>query len=228
MATDVEALKEAAGERAAELVRDGMLVGLGSGTTAGHFIRALARRVAAGLQVVGLPPSVGSADLAAECGVPVVLEPDRPLDLAVDGADEMDPRLDLVKGAGGALFREKLVALGARRFVVIADESKLVDRLGRGTLPVEVLPFLWRLTAARLSALGPAVTLREEGGRPFVSDNGNHILLLAFEDGIPDAAALAAELKAIPGVLEHGLFVGITTGAVVAGPGGIRTLGRLD
>jgi ribose 5-phosphate isomerase A len=228
VATDVEALKEAAGERAAELVSDGMLVGLGSGTTAGHFIRALARRVAAGLQVVGLPPSVGSAELAADCGIPVVLEPDRPLDLAVDGADEIDPRLDLVKGGGGALFREKLVALGARRFVVIADESKLVDRLGRGPLPVEVLPFLWRLTAARLRALGAAVTRREEGGRPFVSDNGNHILLLAFEHGIPDAAGLAAELKAIPGVLEHGLFVGITTGAVVAGPGGIQTFGSVD
>jgi ribose 5-phosphate isomerase A len=228
VATDVEALKEAAGERAAELVRDGMLVGLGSGTTAGHFIRALGRRVAAGLQVEGLPPSVGSAELAAQCGIPVVLEPGRPLNLAVDGADEIDPRLDLVKGGGGALFREKLVALGARRFVVIADESKLVDRLGRGALPVEVLPFLWRLTAARLRALGAAVTLREERGRPFVSDNGNHILLLAFPDGIPDAAGLAAELKAIPGVLEHGLFVGIATGALVAGPGGVRTLGSLD
>ncbi|MBO0684298.1 MAG: ribose-5-phosphate isomerase RpiA [Candidatus Dormibacteraeota bacterium] len=222
------ALKVAAAERAAELVESGMLVGLGSGSTAAAFIKALGRRVAAGLRVQGLAPSLGSAKLASACGIPQVTEPDRPLDLAVDGADEIDPRLNLVKGGGGALFREKLVALSARRFIIVADESKLVDRLGRGPVPVEVLPFLWRQTAARLRGVGATVTLREDAGRPFVTDNGNHILLLGFDGGVADPAAIGAELKRVHGVLEHGLFCGMACGAIVAGAGGLRTLGRLD
>jgi len=223
-----EALKQAAADRAVELVRDGMLVGLGSGTTASLFVAALGRRVAAGLRVTGLASSERTAQLAAASGVPVVQEVDRPLDLAVDGADEIDPQRNLVKGRGGALFREKMVALNSERFIVVADSSKLVEQLGEGVLPVEVLSFLWRQTAARLGALGATWTLREAGGRPYVTDNGNLILDLTFASRIRDAERLGGEIKQVPGVLEHGLFPGITAGCIVAGPDGLRILGRLD
>jgi ribose 5-phosphate isomerase A len=205
-----------------------MLVGLGSRTTASLFIRALGRRVATGLRIEALSSSEQSAKLAAASGIAVLREPDRPFDLVVDGADEIDPQLNLVKGLGGALFREKLVALGARRFVIVADDSKLVDRLGRGVVPVEVLPFLWRQTAARLSALGATWTLREDAGGPYVTDNGNHILHLAFAGGIADPQALATEIKGVTGVLEHGLFCGMASACIVAGADGVRILGRID
>ena len=226
--TEADALKEAAAARALELVRDGMLVGLGSGTTASLFVAGLGRRVAAGLRVTGLASSERTAQLAAASGVPIVDEIDRPLDLAVDGADEIDPRRNLLKGRGGALFREKLVALNAQRFIVVADSSKLVEQLGEGVVPVEVLPFLWRRTAARLAALGADWALREEDGRPYVTDNGNLILDLTFGGRIRDPEGLAAEMKGIPGVLEHGLFWGIAAGCIVAGPDGIRILGAID
>jgi ribose 5-phosphate isomerase A len=223
-----EVLKQAAAERAVELVRDGMLVGLGSGTTANLFVAELGRRVADGLRVTGLASSERTAQLAAASGVPVVQEVDRPLDLAVDGADEIDPQRNLLKGRGGALFREKMVALNSERFIVVADSSKLVEQLGEGVLPVEVLPFLWRQTAARLAALGATWTLREADGRPYVTDNGNLIVDLVFAGRIRDPRRLAVEMKTIPGVLEHGLFAGIATGCIVAGPEGVRILGRLD
>jgi ribose 5-phosphate isomerase A len=223
-----EVLKQAAADRAVELVRDGMLVGLGSGTTASLFVAELGRRVAAGLRVTGLASSERTAQLAAASGVPVVQEVDRPLDLAVDGADEIDPQRNLLKGRGGALFREKMVALNSERFIVVADSSKLVEQLGEGVLPVEVLPFLWRQTAARLVALGATWTLREAGGRPYVTDNGNLILDLIFAGRIRDPQGLGVEMKKIPGVLEHGLFAGVATGCIVAGPDGVRILGRLD
>jgi ribose 5-phosphate isomerase A len=228
LVTEADVLKRTAAERALELVRDGMLVGLGSGTTASLFVGGLSRRVAAGLRVTGLASSERTARLAAASGVPMVQEVDRPLDLAVDGADEIDPQRNLLKGRGGALFREKLVALNAERFVVVADSSKLVEQLGEGAVPVEVLPFLWRRTAARLAALGAIWALREDAGQPYVTDNGNLILDLTFAERIRDPAGLAAELKGTPGVLEHGLFWGIATGCIVAGPEGIRILGRID
>jgi ribose 5-phosphate isomerase A len=205
-----------------------MLVGLGSGTTANLFVAELGRRVAAGLRVTGLASSERTAQLAAASGVTVVREVDRPLDLAVDGADEIDPQRNLLKGRGGALFREKMVALSSERFIVVADSSKLVEQLGEGVLPVEVLPFLWRQTAARLAALGATWTLRETDGRPYVTDNGNLIVDLVFAGRIRDPRRLAVEMKTIPGVLEHGLFAGIATGCIVAGPEGVRILGRLD
>jgi ribose 5-phosphate isomerase A len=223
-----EVLKQAAADRAVELVRDGMLVGLGSGTTASLFVAELGRRVAAGLRVTGLASSERTAQLAAANGVPVVQEVDRPLDLAVDGADEIDPERNLLKGRGGALFREKMVALNSERFIVVADSSKLVAELGEGVLPVEVLPFLWRQTAARLVALGATWTLREAGGRPYVTDNGNLILDLTLASRIRDAERLAGEIKQVPGVLEHGLFAGIATGCIVAAADGIRILGHLE
>jgi ribose 5-phosphate isomerase A len=193
-------------------------------------VAGLGRRVAAGLRVTGLASSERTAQLAAASGVPIVEEIDRPLDLAVDGADEIDPQLNLLKGRGGALFREKMVALSSERFVVVADSSKLVEQLGTGVVPVEVLPFLWRQTAARLAAAaaGATWTLRQADGRPYVTDNGNLILDLRFAGRIGDPEGLATELKKIPGVLEHGLFVGIATGCIVAGADGLRILGRID
>jgi ribose 5-phosphate isomerase A len=226
--TDADVLKRVAAERAVELVRDGMLVGLGTGTTASHFVVELGRRAAAGLRVRGLASSEQTAELARASGIAVVQEVDQPLDLAVDGADEIDPERNLLKGRGGALFREKMIALNAERFIVVADSSKLVERLGEGVLPVEASPFLWRQTAARLAGLGATWTLREQDGRPYVTDNGNLILDLLFEGGIPDARGLAVELKSIPGVLEHGLFWRMTTGCIVASTYGIRILGRIE
>src|SRR3989454_8230830 len=160
---DQDALKRAAADKALELVRDGMLIGLGSGSTARFFTEGVGRLVARGMKVRGVPTSRATAELAAANGIPIVTELLGPIDLAVDGADEVDPALNLIKGRGGALFREKIVAAAAKRFIVIVDESKMVQQLGAGVVPVEVLPFLWRTTAERLTALGASLTVR--GGK---------------------------------------------------------------
>lgn len=205
-----------------------MLLGLGTGSTAAEFIRLLGERVASGLRVTAIATSEASARMAVAVGIPVVEELRRRIDLAVDGADEIDGDLNLIKGAGGALVREKLVALAADRFVVVADGSKIVDRLGAGMLPVEVLPFLWRQTAARVAAAVPQARVELRGGEeaPFRSDNGNHCLDIRLPGGIPNPAGLARALKAIAGVVDHGLFVGLATEALVAGPEGVRRLAR--
>jgi len=222
-----EALKQAAAEKALELVRDGMLVGLGSGSTVRYFTEGVGRLVAGGMRVRGVPTSRATAALAAELGIPVVEDLVGPIDLAVDGADEVDPSLGLIKGRGGALFREKLVAAAAKRFVAVVDESKVVDRLGTGALlPVEVLPFLWRTTAERLARLCTGLKVRGGEEEPYVTDNGNLILDLSFEAGIEDAAELASALKGATGVVEHGLFLGMTDSCIVAGAEGPRVLGR--
>jgi ribose 5-phosphate isomerase A len=148
------------------------------------------------------------------------------IDLAVDGADEVDPALNLIKGRGGALFREKIVAAASKRFVVVVDESKVVKKLGAGALPVEVSPFLWRTTAERLMALGSSLTVRGGEEAPYITDNGNLILDLMFEDGIDDPAELATAIKATTGVVEHGLFIAMTDTCIVAGADGPRMLGR--
>ncbi len=223
---DQDELKQAAAERALELVREGMLLGLGSGSTVRYFTQGVGRLVAEGMKVRGVPTSRETAELAAECGIPIVTELVGAIDLAVDGADEVDPALNLVKGRGGALFREKIVAAASKRFVVVVDESKVVEQLGVGVVPVEVLPFLWRTTAERLIALETSLTLRGGEETPYVTDNGNLILDLTFESGIADPGALATSLKVITGVVEHGLFVGMTDTCIVAGPDGPRVLGR--
>ncbi len=220
--------KKAAADKALELVQDGMLIGLGSGSTARYFTEGVGRLVAEGMKVRGVPTSRATAELAAENRIPVVTELVGQIDLAVDGADEVDPALSLIKGRGGALFREKLVAAASRRFIVVVDESKVVKRLGAGVVPVEVLPFLWRTTADRLIALG--ATLRVRGGEeaPYVTDNGNLILDLTFDGGIADVPALADALKKTTGVVEHGLFVGMTDTCIVGGPDGPLVVGRLS
>lgn len=219
---DREAQKRAAAQRALELVRPGMVVGIGTGTTARFFIEGLA-----GQPVVVVPTSRQSAEVAQAAGLEVVDDPKDEIDLAVDGADEIDPELRLVKGHGGALFREKMVATAARRFVVIADESKLVDRLGRNFVPVEVAPFLWRQTAARLAATGASCALRGGEANPYLTDNGNLIVDLTFLNRIPDPEQTAAALKATTGVLDHGLFIGLARAAIVAGTAGLRVMGAL-
>jgi ribose 5-phosphate isomerase A len=219
-------LKQAAAEKALELVQDGMLLGLGSGSTARFFTEGVGRLVAEGMKVRGVPTSRATAELAASLGIPIVTELVGQIDLAVDGADEVDPALNLIKGRGGALFREKLVATAAKRFVVVVDESKLVRELGQGVLPVEVLAFLWRSTAERLATLGLSLVLRGGEETPYVTDNGNLILDVTVEGGVKNPTELGEALKGITGVVEHGLFVGVTDTVIVAGPEGPRAIGR--
>jgi ribose 5-phosphate isomerase A len=223
---DQDALKRAAAEKALELVRDGMLLGLGSGSTAAYFTEGVGRLVADGMKLRGVPTSRAIAELAAANGIPVVTELIGSIDLAVDGADEVDPALNLIKGRGGALFREKVVAAASKRFVVVIDASKTVKQLGVGALPVEVLPFLWRSTAERLASLGTSLTVRGGEEAPFITDNGNLILDLAIEGGITDAAALAQSIRNTIGVVEHGLFIGMTDTCIVGGPDGPEVIGR--
>jgi ribose 5-phosphate isomerase A len=221
-----EEFKRTAAEKALELVQDGMLLGLGSGSTAKYFTEGVGRLVASGMKLRCVPSSRATAELAAELGIPIVQELIGQIDLAVDGADEVDGALNLIKGRGGALFREKLVAEAAKRFIVIVDDSKLVKQLGVGELPVEVLPFLWRTTAERLAALGASLTVRGGEESPYITDNGNLILNLVVEGGIKNAATLALALKGTTGVVEHGLFIGVTDTVIVAGPEGPKAIGR--
>jgi ribose 5-phosphate isomerase A len=198
-------------ERALELVPNGTVIGLGSGRAAWAFVGLLGERVRSGrLSVRGVPTSDDTAQLAREHGVPLLgLEEAGELALTVDGADEVDPNLDLIKGYGRALVREKIVASSSRGLVILVGQEKLVPRLGtRGRLPVEVVPFAVPLCARRLTALGLRPILWEENGRPGETDNGNHILDCGA-DPIPDAAKLDADIRAIPGVVGTGLFVGI-------------------
>lgn len=219
-------LKRAAADKALELVRDGMLLGLGSGTTAMHFTEGVGRLVAGGMNLRAVPTSRATAELAAANGITVVEDLVGQIDLAVDGADEVDSNLSLIKGRGGALFREKLVAAAAKRFVVVVDESKMVDKLGAGVLPVEVLPFLWRITAERLAELCSGLKLRGGEEKPYITDNANLILDVSFEDGIADASALAMSLKAMSGVVEHGLFIGLAGECIVGGADGVRVVSK--
>lgn len=223
---DLEALKKDAALRAAALVQGGMRVGLGTGSTAKYVIEEIGRRVRAGeLQgVVGVATSEASEALAREVGISVEDLGTAPLDLAIDGADEIAPNLDLIKGLGGALTREKLVELRARELVVIADHTKLVARLGeKAPVPVEVVRFGVDSTLARLAALGAGGALRGPGGAPFVTDNGNFVFDARFER-IEDPSELARQLKLTPGVVESGLFLGMATAAFVATPTGVREL----
>jgi ribose 5-phosphate isomerase A len=221
-----EEFKRTAAEKALELVQDGMLLGLGSGSTSKYFTEGVGRLVASGMKLRCVPSSRATAELAAELGIPILQELVGQIDLAVDGADEVDGQLNLIKGRGGALFREKLVAEAAKRFIVIVDDSKLVKQLGVGELPVEVFPFLWRTTAERLTALGASLTVRGGEESPYITDNGNLILNLVVEGGIKDAARFGDALKKTTGVVEHGLFVGLTDTVIVAGPAGLKAIGR--
>jgi ribose 5-phosphate isomerase A len=221
--TDDEATQ--LGATALEDVRAGDLVGLGTGHAATAFIRALGRAVAGGLRVTGVPTSGASARLARSLGIPLIDEPVA-VDVAVDGADEVDPRLDLVKGFGGALVREKIVAAAARRFIVLVGAEKLVTTLGaRGRLPVEVVPFAAAYCRQRLAALGYPPAVRLAGGQPFVTDNGN-VILDAAVTSISDPGGVDRTIRDIPGVVGTGLFVGMAHAVLVWEDGRARTLTR--
>lgn len=218
--------KRAAAIAAADEVRGGMLVGLGTGSTAAFLIAELGRRCAAGLRIDAVATSQASEALARASGIPVVAFEDiATLDIAIDGADEIDPGLRAIKGAGGAMLREKIVAASARRMVVIADGSKRVARLGAAKLPVEVLPFARGFVAAQLTALGAIPMLRMAGDAVYRTDQGNLVLDCRFPV-LPDPAVLAARLSAIPGVLGHGLFVGEIDAAYIAANGVVTRIER--
>ena len=222
--TEVESHKRAAAERAVELVRPGMIVGLGTGSTARYFIDGLGRSVRAGLKVRAVVTSDESRRLAEAANIPITDRIDGGLDLAVDGADEIDAAVNCIKGRGGALLREKIVAHASRRFVLVADESKLVGRLGRGPVPIEILPFLWEATSRSVESLGGRPELRLEAVEPYRTDNGNLVLDTSF--GVVDAG-LGLALKGIPGVIEHGLFFGMAKAAIIGSAAGIRVMGEL-
>ena len=227
---DARQLKIEAARAALAEVRDGMRLGIGTGSTAEEFVRLLAERVKDGLSVIGVPTSERTAALCRDLGVPLsTLEETPELDLTIDGADEIDPSLGLIKGGGGALLREKIVAATSERMIVIADRSKLVDVLGAFPVPIEVNPFGLRATeiaiakAAERLGLERAMTLRMTDGRPFVTDGGHFIVDASF-GRIPDTRALSDALHVIPGVVEHGLFLGMAEAAIVADADGARTV----
>jgi ribose 5-phosphate isomerase A len=221
-------LKKAAAEWAAALVEDGMVVGLGTGSTASLILEPLAARIRQGLRIVGIPTSERTAEQARDLGIPLSTLADHPrVDLTIDGADEVElGTLNLIKGRGGALLREKIVASASARLVIVADESKLVERLGRGAVPVEVVPFEWQSTARRIERLGtrPALRLRPDG-EAFVTDGGHYILDCAFGP-ISSAESLERELNGIVGVVEHGLFLGLADQVGVGRAGGVEVLFR--
>ncbi len=215
MANDQE--KEAAARTSLQFVKDGQVVGLGTGSTAAFFIKLLGEKVKEGLRVRGIPTSERSRDLAQSLGIPLTtLDECQEIAVTVDGADEVDPQLRLIKGGGGALLREKIVASATRQLVIVADGSKKVQRLGKFPLPVEVIRFSQALVSKRIAALGAEVKLRSDAaGKAFVTDENNHILDCHFGE-ISDADALARELSDMPGVVEHGLFIGMASVALFA------------
>ena len=226
-------LKRQAAARALEQVRDGMKLGLGTGSTAKHFVELLGERVRGGLDVIGVPTSETTRADAERCGIRLTTldEVDR-LDLTVDGADEVDPALELIKGGGGALLREKIVAYASDSMIVIADESKWVDVLGRFPLPIEIIPFGLAATRhaldrafAQCGVSGQMVIRKARNGHVFVTDGG-HWIVDAHLERITDPPRLAGLLSAIPGVVEHGLFIGLASTVMLAGADGIRVIER--
>jgi ribose 5-phosphate isomerase A len=227
-------LRRQAAEAALTAVEPGMKIGLGTGRTAEHFVRLLAAKVRDGFDVAGVPTSERTAKLAEAEGIRLItLDKEPALDLTVDGADEIDPKLRLIKGGGGALLREKIVAAASARMIVVADAAKLVGTLGAFPLPIEVVPFGLAATmraieaaAGRLGLSGP-VRLRTDGAGPFLTDGGHHIFDASL-GRIDHPEALAEALARIPGVVEHGLFIGLASAAIVAHPNRIEWLSRED
>jgi len=224
-------LKKLAADKAVEYVESGMVLGLGTGSTAAFAVARIGELMKAGelKDIVGVPTSKRTAEQAASLGIPLSVLDDHPnIDLAIDGADEVDPELNLVKGRGGALLREKMVEAASAKFVVIVDESKLVSGLGGSGLamPVEVVPFCWKYNASRLQSLfqaeGCEAKLRMDGDKPYVTDNANYIVDLYFKTPIKDSRAAAKAMLAFEGVVEHGLFLDMATAVIIAGAEGVR------
>jgi ribose 5-phosphate isomerase len=230
---NADAQKRAAAARAVEFVRPGMRLGLGTGSTARHFVELVGERVRAGLDIVAVPTSQATRADAKRCGIPLTTLDETPeLDLTVDGADEIAPDLSLIKGGGGALLREKIVAAASARMVVIADESKWVATLGRFPLPIEVAPFGLAATlravgkaSSDLQGAAPLAVRQGKDGHAFVTDGGHWIVDAAL-GRIDDPKAMAHALSGVPGVMEHGLFIGLAQMAILAGPDGVRIVER--
>lgn len=220
---DQEALKRAAAEAALEYVRDGAVVGLGTGSTVRHLLLAMGKRLRSGFRIKGVPTSHATAELAKSLGIPLLPYDEAwPIEIAIDGADQVDPHYNLIKGGGGALLREKIVAAAARHFVVIVDAGKRTSFLGHPMpLPVEVIPFGWQSTARLIKELGWDGSLRMQQGEVFTTDGGNYILDLKI-DRIDDPARLETQLNGIPGVVENGLFVGRAGTLIVGSPQGVQ------
>lgn len=225
--TQHEREKQAAARRSLAYVRDGYVLGLGTGSTASYAIRFLGEMVRAGLKILAIPTSVDSRDLAVNVGIPLTTFQDCPvIDVTIDGADEISPALELIKGGGGALLREKIVASASRKLVIIADSTKQVTVLGKSPLPVEVVPFAEALLAERIASLGASVTLRKDSaGRPLITEEGHHILDCSFGQ-ISDPGRLADDLKRMPGVVEHGLFLDLADVALIGNDSEVLELHR--
>jgi|SRR6516164_1550237 ribose 5-phosphate isomerase A len=222
-----EAEKEEAARSSLRYVRDGQVVGLGSGSTATIAIRLLGERVKAGLKIRGIPTSKASHDLARQVGIPLItFEDAQQIDVTIDGADEFDPALNLIKGGGGALLREKIVASVTRLQVIVTDSSKQVPVLGKFPLPVEVIQFAEPLIAKKISEMGAGVVRRQDSsGKSYITDEGNHILDCHFGQ-IPDPVALGLALSEMPGVVEHGLFIGMAAVVLMAKAGEVEEFRR--
>lgn len=230
---NADALKRESARQALDYVKPGMRLGLGTGSTAAHFVDLLAEKMRGGLRIVGVPTSEATRKQAESLGIPLTTLDETPeLDLTVDGADELDASLNLIKGGGGALLREKIVASASKEMIVVADESKAVTELGRFPLPVEVVDFGLEATRRAIAAVsaeagcrGELILRKKADGHVFVTDQ-EHVILDGHFGRIPDPVALAKGLAQVPGVVEHGLFVGLATRAILAGSGGIRVVER--
>ncbi len=211
-----ESEKELAGRAAAQLVRDGEIVGLGTGSTAYFTVIALGDRVKAGLKITGIPTSNATAELARAVGIPLsTLDQHPDIDIDIDGADEIDPHLNLIKGGGGAHLREKVIASASKKMVVIADSGKVVEHLGKFPLPVEIISFARAVVEKKVTSLGASIKLRtRKDGSPYITDNGNPILDCSFGT-IDDPLGLSRTLSNIPGIVEHGLFIGLASIALI-------------
>ena len=225
MANDQE--KEAAARASVQFVNDGNVVGLGTGSTAAYMVELLGEKVRAGLKIRGIPTSVKTRDLAASLGIPLTtLDETQQIDVTIDGADEFDPQLNLIKGGGGALLREKIIASASKTVVIITDASKQAAMLGKFPLPVEVIPFAEALVSKKISALGAKVKLRQgTDGKTFITDERHHILDCHFGQ-IPDPPALARKLSDMPGIVEHGLFIGMASVVLIAKGSEVQELRR--
>lgn len=225
-AYDLDQLKKAAAYEAAQFVRHGMIVGLGTGSTAKHMIRALGEKVRAGMNLRGVPTSQETASLAKQAGIPLLDADNRwEIDVAIDGADQVDPQFNLIKGGGGALLKEKIVATSAKQFIVVVDHTKQVSILGGAfPLPIEVIPFGWGSTIREIESLTKSrIVLRERNGAPFLTEAG-HFIVDVHLDRIAQPGELETALNLIPGVVETGLFVGRTDVLIVGTPQGVRTV----
>lgn len=221
----VGAQKQAAAEASLSFVQDEQIVGLGSGSTAAYAVRFLAERVRAGLKIRGIPTSNETRELAMELGIPLVtLDEFQSIDVTIDGADEIDPQFQLIKGGGAAFLREKIIASASRQLVIIADATKLVPVLGKAPVPVEVVPFAQALVATEIAALGADVSIRQNSlGKPLITDEGHHILDCCFGT-ISDPPTLAQALREIPGVVEHGLFIHMADVVLIGEDSGVRQM----